>query len=139
MANGSLRNIKKTHIGTEVVYKDDYKDLHLTGFDNTDVIIRRIYNIDPRRAFIAFNYLMDMYRTFESVYKSLIAGGRYVIVVGNNLVRGIPFENWKYFIPMAKNVGFTMDLHFESEIIKHYIKIPRKERINSEHVLVFQK
>lgn len=139
MANGSLRDLKREHIGTEVVYSNEYQTKHLTGDPNSDRVIERVFAMDPRRAYIAWLYLQDMRRTFVSVYETLEKGGYYVMVVGNNIVRGIPFESWKYFIPMAESVGFATNLHFESEIINHYIKVPRKERINSEHVLVFRK
>ena len=126
-------------MGTEVVYSNEYQTQHLTGDPNVDHVLKRIFITDPRRAYIAWLYLRDMRRNFEAVYETLENGGHYVVVVGNNVVRGTPFESWKYFIPMAESVGFTTNLHFESEIINHYIKIPRKERINSDHILVFQK
>ena len=139
LANGSLVDIKKTHVGTEVVYKQDYKDLHLTGEPQADDAIERIFDSDPRRAFIAYKYLKDMRQTFQSVYDTLEKRGHYVVVVGNNSVRGVTFENWEYFIPMSKDVGFSLENHFESEIINHYIKVPRKERINADHILILTK
>ncbi|MXX21419.1 MAG: site-specific DNA-methyltransferase [Cenarchaeum sp. SB0661_bin_35] len=139
IANGSLRDLKREHIGTEVVYSNEYKIKHLTGDSCADRVIERVFATDPRRAYIAWLYLQDMGHTFEAVYEALVEGSHYVVVVGDNMIRGTPFESWKYFIPMAESVGFTTTLHFESEIINHYIKVPRKKRITSDHILVFQK
>ena len=101
IANGSLRDLKREHIGTEVVYSTEYRTKHLTGDSNVDSVLECIFATDPRRAYIAWLYLREMERTFEAVYEALESGGHYVVVVGNNMVRGTPFENWKYFIPMA--------------------------------------
>ena len=32
---------------------------------------------------------------------------------------------------LSKTIGFEIETYFGSEIIKHFIKIPRKERINT--------
>jgi hypothetical protein len=62
-----------------------------------------------------------------------------VIVVGNNTIRGEVFETWKYLLNMSQQIGFKVDTFFGSEIIKHFIKVPREERINTDWVIVLQK
>ena len=98
-----------------------------------------IFEEDPRRAFIAFKYLDDMRKYLAEVYKVLREGGRYIIVVGNNRIRGQLFENWKYLMPIAEKIGFTVETYFGSEIIKHFIKTARKERIHTDWILVLKK
>ena len=71
--------------------------------------------------------------------KVLRKGGRYVVVVGNNRIRGHLFESWKYLMPMAEKIGFKVENYFGSEIIKHFIKVPREERINTDWILVVRK
>jgi AraC-like DNA-binding protein len=73
------------------------------------------------------------------VNKALKKDGRYIIVVGNNKIRGELFENWKYIMSLAEKAGFTVENYFASEIIKHFIKVPREERINTDWILVLQK
>ena len=60
-------------------------------------------------------------------------------MVGNNRIRGEVFENWKYIIALAEKVGFKLENYFASEIIKHFIKVPREERIDTDWILVLTK
>ena len=75
----------------------------------------------------------------KEVYRVLKSNGRYIIVVGNNKIRGEIFENWKYIIAMAEKTGFVLENYFASEIIKHFIKVPREERIDTDWILVLIK
>ena len=136
---GSLKELKEKHIGTEVVSAKDYSELHETGCQSADRTIEKIFRVDPRRAFIATKYIRDMVLNLEKVYRVLKPGGRYVVVVGNNTVRGFNFETWRYLMEMAPKLGYRVECNFISEIINHFIKVPRKERINDDHVLILQK
>ena len=60
-------------------------------------------------------------------------------MVGNNRIRGEIFENWKYILAIAESVGFSVRNYFGSEIINHFIKVPREERINTDWVIVLEK
>ena len=135
----SLTELKKQNVGTESVSASHYKLRHEVGVSEADRVMAKIFETDPRRAFIAFKYLDDMRKNLIEVYKVLREGGRYVIVVGNNRIRGHLFENWKYLMPIAENVGFEVETYFGSEIIKHFIKVPRGERINTDWILVLKK
>ena len=135
----SLTPLKKQNVGTESVSATHYKVRHEIGVSEADRVMANIFEIDPRRAFIAFKYLDDMRKNITEVYKVLREGGRYIIVVGNNRIRGQLFENWKYLMPIAEEVGFEIETYFGSEIIKHFIKVPRGERINTDWILVLNK
>ncbi len=139
MANGSLTHLKEKHVGTERVLSKDYQTFHKIGFKEADKVMERIFLQDRRRAFICFKYLDDIKKNLKEVYRVLKNNGRYVVVVGNNKIRGESFENWKYFLIMAQEVGFEVETYFGSEIIKHFIKVPRQERINTDWVLVLKK
>jgi SAM-dependent methyltransferase len=138
-AQDSLTALKKQNVGTESVSANYYKHRHEIGVPEADRVIANIFEEDPRRAFIAFKYLEDMRKNLIEVYKVLREGGRYIIVVGNNRIRGQLFENWKYLMPIAENIGFAVETYFGSEIIKHFIKVPRGERINTDWILVLKK
>ncbi|MBE3144411.1 MAG: hypothetical protein IMZ61_10885 [Planctomycetes bacterium] len=73
------------------------------------------------------------------VHKALKKEGRYVVVVGNNKIQGELFENWKYIMELAKNISLKVENYFASEIIKHFIKVPREERINTDWIIVLRK
>ena len=138
-AQDSLTALKKQNVGTESVSASHYKVRHEIGIPEADRVIANIFEADPRRAFIAFKYLDDMRKNLIEVYKVLGEGGRYIIVVGNNRIRGQLFENWKYLMPIAEDIGFEIETYFGSEIIKHYVKTPRKERIHTDWILVMKK
>lgn len=138
-AQDSLTALKKQNVGTESVSASHYKVRHEIGVSEADRVIANIFEIDPRRAFIAFKYLEDMRKNLNEVYKVLREGSRYVIVVGNNRIRGHLFENWKYLMPIAEDIGYEVETYFGSEIIKHFIKVPRGERINTDWILVLKK
>ncbi|HHT9116859.1 MAG TPA: hypothetical protein ACFYEL_10350, partial [Candidatus Wunengus californicus] len=139
LTNGSLTSLKKKHVGTESVSSNEYKKLHEIGVKEADVTLSKIFKKDPRRSYIAFKYLDDIRLNLLEVHRALKTGGRYVVVVGNNKIRGELFENWKYIMELAKNIGFKVENYFASEIIKHFIKVPRGERINTDWILVLRK
>jgi len=139
MEKGSLTPLKKKHVGTESVYAKDYRDLHKIGIPGADNVIERIYMKDPRRSYIAYKYLSDMKDNLKEVYRTLKVGKYYIIVVGNNKIRNELFENWKYIISMAETIGFKVENYFASEIINHFIKVPREERINTDWIVIFRK
>jgi len=138
-AQDSLTALKRQNVGTESVSARHYKLRHEIGVPEADRVMANIFEGDPRRAFIAFKYLDDMRKNLAEVYKVLREGGRYIIVVGNNRIRGQLFENWKYLMPIAEKIGFEVETYFGSEIIKHFIKTPRKERIHTDWILVLKK
>ena len=139
LANGSLSKLKEKHVGTEVVKAADYNQLHRIGDSGADRIIERIYKLDQRRAYIAYKYLYDMMLNMKEVHRTLKPNSRYVIVVGNNKIKGELFESWKYLMNMSDRIGFKVENYFGSEIIKHFIKVPREERINTDWIIVLKK
>lgn len=139
LAKDSLAPLKKCHIGTESVSSLEYKNLHLTGIKEADFVISRIFKKDPRRAFIVYKYLLDMRKNLFEVFRVLKKGGRYIIVIGNNRIRGEVIENWRYISKLAQGVGFCVENFFASEIIRHFIKVPRKERVDTDWILVLRK
>jgi len=139
LANGSLSKLKELHVGTEVVKATDYKQLHRIGDLEADNKIEKIFKLDQRRAYIAYKYLYDMKLNMKEVYRTLKSGGRYVVVVGNNKIKGELFETWKYLMNISDSIGFKVECYFGSEIIKHFIKVPREERINTDWIIVLKK
>jgi len=139
LANGSLTPLKRKHVGTESVKITDYQKLREIGISEADLVIERIYKKDPRRAYIVYKYLWDMETNLNEVYRVLKTNGRYIVVVGNNTIRGNTFENWKYIMKLSQKIGFEIESYFTSEIIRHFIKVPRTERINTDWIIVLRK
>ena len=135
----TLVNLKKRHIGTENVYVKDYKEFKRIGIRLLDEKLINVFKKDPRRSYIAYKYFIDMQKNLKEIYRVLKKGGRYVIVVGNNNIRGENFENWKYLSEIATNIGFTRETYFSSEIIRHFMRFNKKDKIKMDWVIVLQK
>lgn len=139
IVKGSLAPQKKQHVGTESVSVSNYKEFHSFGIPIIDIPLEKIYSSDPRRSYIAYKYICDMFQNMKEVNRVLKPGSRYAIVIGNNKIRGVLFESWKYLMELAGKAGFQVEKYFGSEIIKHFIKVPREERINTDWVIVLKK
>ncbi len=137
--NGSLNHLKKKHVGTEAVTSKDYNNIHHFGIASIDSILDEIYLLDPRRSYIAYKYLKDMEQNLREVFRVLKPDSHYIIVIGNNRIRNVVFESWKYILEISKMIGYEIETWFASEIIKHFIKVPREERINRDYIIVLHK
>ncbi|MHA2041277.1 MAG: DNA methyltransferase [Candidatus Thorarchaeota archaeon] len=139
--DGPLSKMKRRYIGTETVYKKEYAQLRTTGITSLDSLLAKIYDIDPRRSYIVFKFFEDMKQQFIETYRILRPGGCYCVAIGNNLIRGYPVHSHSILTEIAtsEEVGFTLTKSFFSGVIRHFIKIPRKERMSGEWVLVLRK
>lgn len=133
-----LAEAKRAHIGTEVVRAVDYRQLRRYGVPALDSQVERLYQVDPRRAYIVHRFFVDMEQNFREVRRVLKPGARYVVVVGNNIIRGEEVPTHRYLMDVAERVGLETETYFASGVIRHYIKVPRRERINEDWVLVFR-
>ena len=136
---GSLVELKKDFVGTEQVYAKQYKEFHTLEIEELDSLMEKIYNKDPKRAYIVYKYYIDMEQNLKEIYRVLEDGGKYVIFIGNNQIRGYTVENYKFIKDIAKKVGFKLYNYFKSGIINHYIPFDRAEKIDKDHVLVLEK
>jgi hypothetical protein len=139
LEKGSLVSLKRLHVGTETVSQGEYQHLRKTGFKDVDDLLCKIYDKDPRRSYILYKYLIDMEENLAEVKRVLKPGAKYIVVIGNNKIRGYLIESWKYLMEIAERTGFNIKCSFASEIIKHFIKVPREERINTDWVVILEK
>lgn len=136
---GELTKMKKEFIGTETVATKDYRELHTYGNPQLDKFLEDLYKIDPRRSYIVYKFFRDMKDNLKEMRRILKSGGRYFVVVGNNRIRGMIVPTHDFLLDIAQDVGFVKETYFSSNIIRHFIKIPRPERILNDWVLVFKK
>ena len=95
VALGSLTPLKRMHIGTEAVLARDYSRLQEVGVPEVDKLLADIFALDPRRSFILYKFLVDMEANLAEVRRVLAPGGRYVVAIGSNRIRGNLVESWR--------------------------------------------
>ncbi len=140
LGDGPLSKVKRKYIGTETVYKDEYRDLKVSGLNTLDPVLKQIFKRDPRRAFITYKFFDDMKSQFQEMMRVLKPGSRYCVTIGNNLIRGVRVKSHEILVEIAESsVGFELEKQFFSKLIRHFIRIPRKERMQGEWVLVLRK
>ena len=140
LGDGPLSHVKREYIGTETVYKNEYASLKTSGCETLDPILEKIFNSDPRRSFIVYKFFEDMKDQLAEMYRILKPGSRYCIAIGNNLIRGVEVHSDKILSEIASStIGFELELTFFSKLIRHFIRIPRPERMVGEWILVLKK
>ncbi|MDF1539283.1 MAG: DNA methyltransferase [Candidatus Thorarchaeota archaeon] len=141
IGDGPLSNMKRNYIGTETVYKREYEMLQYSSLSTLDPLLEKIFESDPRRSFIVFKFFEDMKKQLIETLRVLRPGARYCLAIGSNLIRGIPVHSHEILSEMATSseVGFHLERSFFSGLIRHFIRIPRKERMLGEWVLILRK
>ncbi|MFW9974497.1 MAG: DNA methyltransferase [Candidatus Thorarchaeota archaeon] len=140
LKEGPLSHIKREYIGTETVYKNEYSSLKTSGYETLDPILERIFNVDPRRSFIVYKFFKDMEKQLSEMSRILKPEARYCIAIGNNLIRGVEVQSNKILSDIATSaIGFELERTFFSKLIRHFIRIPRPERMIGEWILILKK
>lgn len=137
-----LKKIDSDLVGTEKVFANNYKVLHNTGYNLADQIVSIIYNKDPRRAFIAYKFYVDMSKVFQEIFRILKKGKYFVLIIGNNTIKGINVPNQEILAEIAIDKGFTIENVFV-DYIKSYGLMTKRNKtanmIDKEWVIVFKK
>ncbi|MBN2230440.1 MAG: hypothetical protein JW779_12705 [Candidatus Thorarchaeota archaeon] len=140
LGDESLSTVKRKYIGTETVYKREYSELSVSGLDSLDPVLKEIFKQDPRRSFITYMFFRDMETQLRETMRVLKPGGRYCIAIGSNLIRGVQVKSHEILSEISTvNVGFELERTFFSKLIRHFIRIPRKERMLGEWILILKK
>ena len=140
--DSELRRNKKFYIGTESSssFYDNYK--YITHSDTLKPIIKKIEEVDRKRAAIVSTYFEDMAINMEAVRKVLKKNGRYVIVVGDSNIRNQHIPTAAILKEIASNFGYNFDLSFKYVIRDRYMHLPRAGRggiIKYDELLILSK
>jgi hypothetical protein len=140
LGDGPLSKVKRRYIGTETVYKSEYQELKASGYETLDPVLQKIYRLDPRRSYIVYKFFEDMEAQMKEMMRVLRPGCRYCIAIGNNVIRGIHVKSHEILAEIAEtSIGFELEKTFFSKLIRHFIRIPRPERMLGEWILVLKK
>jgi len=129
-------------IGTERIKSNEYRKLHKTGIDEADRLIEKIYEIDKYRACIVSKYYNDLRIVFSEIFRCLKYNKYFVLIIGNNEVRGFKMPSHIIATELARETGFKKELMLVDEIKSRGLMTKRNKTaglINSEWILVFKK
>lgn len=143
-------DLKKRYVGTEAVSSKDYSDLHLfkgTRYHNYNTILQKIYKVDKFRAYIAYKFFEDMKQNFEEVFRVLKKSyggknGRYIVVIGDGVIRKIPVPTHEILARIGKDAGFSIENVFSYVIRHRTLLITRAAHsgiISKDWITVFKK
>ncbi|TNO85928.1 hypothetical protein FHR08_27745 [Bacillus cereus] len=123
------------YFGTERVYAEQYRELHQFKLkykwcDELNKLLAKIYESEPKRSYITYEFFLNMYNTFSSTYRVLKPGGRYVVVAGTNTIRQVPIDTFGIMVKMLEELGMEYDFSFYYEIIKNALKLTRNSTAN---------
>jgi DNA modification methylase len=105
MSESEIADVDKRIVGTERVSSNEYREPHFTGVTSADETISCIYQKDPYRAGVVSKYFLDMKEVIKEICRILKPGGLFVLVVGNNKIRGTEVENYKILSDIATKDG----------------------------------
>jgi len=138
----TLRDYERQNIGREHYSKDEYNESVSLGIDFVDKMIKDIWLVNPLRAHINGNYLLEMEFALKEMYRVLKPDCFCTIVIGNNEVCGLNFESHKYLSAIAQRIGFKLELTLIDDIHSRGLMTKRNKTasiINSEWILIFRK
>ncbi|MBN2796642.1 MAG: modification methylase [Clostridia bacterium] len=140
----SLLEKKKTYVGTESITKSlEEKDISvLEDSELLRVYFNKILKVDEKRAYVVKRFFEDMKKNLVEVQKILKVDGRYVIVIGDSVIRKVNIESWKVIRDIAIKMGYEYELSYSYNIVNPYLRIPRKGRggeIKRDNVLVLRR
>ncbi|WP_419774406.1 DNA methyltransferase [Halarcobacter sp.] len=138
----NLASLDKQSIGREHFSPSVYKQFHVTGFNNIDDILLKIYKKNKLRAYITYTYLVEMQQTLQKSFKLLKSNGYFVMVIGNNTIAGYEFLTYKYLIEIAESIGFKTKLVLIDDIKSRGLMTKRNKTasvISREYIIVFKK
>jgi len=138
-----FREVDLKTIGTERVYVEDYQTLHNMGIETLDIILKKVFRKDKPRAYITYNYFNEMKKVFEELHRVLKPGGYFILLIGNNKVKGIKVPSHKILTEIAINLGFSLAYYPLVDKIKSRGLMTKRNKtaglINSEWLITFRK
>lgn len=105
-------------------------------------LCRQIEIDDAPRARTVRGYFADMLNNLQCVHRTLVAGGRYHVIVGDGVIRKVSVPTHKIIASLGESVGFKWVHYYKYRIRDHRTSIPRQNqggKIEYEHVVVLEK
>lgn len=138
----SLRSLESLSLGREHYAKESYKTPLKTGVRAADRALDRVVKVNPLRAHIAANYLLESRESFREIARVIRRGGYFVLIAADNQLCGLEFKVHEHLQTIAEESGFTLSLRLVDEIRSRGLMTKRNKTaslITREWVLLFEK
>ncbi len=138
----SLKSYENKSIGREHYRKSEYQSIKKLNIEEIDNRIKDIYKVNPLRAQINGNYLIEMNQAINEMYRVLKPDCYCVLVMGNNEVCGKLFNTQHYINLLAERAGFKTELKLIDDIHSRGLMTKRNKTasvINSEWIMIIRK
>jgi len=138
---------QRGYLGTERVYAHEYArvdDVYLEDqcLDVLNRKIKRIYQLEPKRAYITKRYFEGMIKSIKQIYHLLKQDGKFILVAGSNTIKGVEIPTYNVLRQCAEEVGFSTVNAFSYHIQKHRFKITRHEtgkKIDIDNIVIMRR
>jgi DNA modification methylase len=122
----------RAYFGTERVYATDYSVPHKLPSDwsmaeDINAGLEQIFEEEPKRSYIAYEYFVKMQEAFERLVDSLSGGAVVVLVAGHNTIRGVRINTFEFLCSLLEDLGAQRERTFYYELIKQRFKLTRHE------------
>lgn len=141
--DAEIRRLDMSTIGSERIRLGKTKELMLVGNRRADILLKRVFKVNPHRSAIASKYFRDMRETLDRMHRLLKPGGFAVLVVGNNEINGELIRNDLILSEIANEKGmFATKVVLRDAIRSRGMMTKRHDTagvISDEYVIVLQK
>lgn len=136
-----LKELDKKNIGRETYPKAENFIVE-TGILKADNLIKKIAKINPSRAKIACQYLIEMKKAIDEMIRVLKVNGFIILIIGNNKICNYEFLTHEYLSSYILSKGLSDELKLIDAINSYGLMTKRNKTadiISREYILLFKK
>lgn len=137
-----VRCLNKQAIGTENLSGNNYNSAPKSDVPPLDVVLRKIWKINKKKAYVVYNYFESMVKVLKELYNVLQIGGHFCLITGCNTICEVRVPTYKVLVYIAENNGFKLIEICRDKIKNRSLPPDRNHNggiIKEEWITVFQK
>lgn len=137
-----VRELDKITIGREQYSKSQINELPETSIPGATSQLKKHFGTAPARCVALANFLVEMRMALQFAHDSLVGGGHFVLVMGDNTLCGEPFPMSQYLRQICENIGFFTRTILVDRIKSRGLLTRRHSTvgiIRDENVMIFRK